>query len=352
MYIIIAILVFGILIAVHELGHFMAAKALNVRVLEFSIGMGPRLFKKQGKETLYSLKAFPIGGSCLMEGEDENSPDPRSFTAQRRWKRIIILVAGSFMNFVAGAIVVFILVGQMNGFGGTTVTALAEGFPNQGSQGLMVDDTIVSINGEHIYYKNDFGLFLGLSNGKPVDMVVERGGKTVTLNNLLLKQQIYPDFSKTEPMYGIGFNKISPTLGHKIQFATYTTLNYVRLVRVSLSMLVSGAVGFNQLSGPVGIVSAMDQVAASQPSFADALYSIASIGALVAVNLAVMNLLPIPALDGGRIFFLIVTFFIEKIARRRVDPKYEGYIHTAGFFLIIGLVCYVMVNDVVKLIHG
>jgi regulator of sigma E protease len=352
LYIIIAIIIFGILIAVHELGHFVAAKSFNVRVLEFSIGMGPRIFKKQGKETLYSLKLLPLGGSCLMEGEDEETPDPRSFTAQRRWKRVIILVAGAFMNFVVGAIVVFILVSQMNGgFGGTTVVGLAHDFPNNGPAGLTVGDRIVSINGERIYYKNDIDMFMGLSNGRPVDLVVQRDGVNVKLADYQLTRKIYPDFSETDPMYGLRFNVIPSTFGEKLNYSAYTTMNYVRLVRVSLVMLFSGAVGFNQLSGPVGIVSTMNQVASGQ-AFGAAMWSLGSIGALVAVNLAVMNLLPIPALDGGRIFFLIVTFFIEKIGRRHVNPKYEGYIHTAGFFLLIGLMCVVLVNDVVKIVHG
>lgn len=351
MYIVFAIIIFGILIAVHELGHFIAAKSFGVKVLEFSIGMGPRIFKKQGKETLYSLKLFPIGGSCLMEDEDEETPDPRSFTAQRRWKRVIILVAGAFMNFLVGVVAVFILMSQVNSFTGTTVTGLAKDFPLQGQNGLMVGDKLLSVNGEHLYYINDFQMFMELSGGKPVDLVVERAGQKVTLNDLPLKRQIYPEYSTTEPKFGITFNPLKNTAGEKFNYAVYTTYNIVRLIRVSLTQLISGAVGFNQLSGPVGIVSTMNQVASGQ-SFGDAMYSLSYIGALVAVNLAVMNLLPIPALDGGRIFFLIVTFFIEKISRRHVNPKYEGYIHTAGFFLLIALMCAVMVNDVVKIVHG
>ena len=353
-YIIIGIIVFGILIAVHELGHFFAAKAFNVKVLEFSMGMGPRIFKKQGKETLYSLKALPFGGSCLMEGEDEETPDPRSFTAQRRWKRVIILVAGAFMNFVAGAIIVFILVSQMNsGFVGTTVTKLADGIPSEltGARGLMEGDRLVSINGEHLYYIDDFVTFMTLAGGKPIDLVVQRNGQTVTLNDFPLQKHEYTEDGVTSLRYGVTFNALNATAGEKLKYSVYTTYNFVRLIRVSLSMLISGSIGINEMSGPVGIVSMMNQVSEGR-AFGAALSNIAYIGALVAVNLAVMNLLPIPALDGGRIFFLVVTFFIEKISRRRVNPKYEGYIHTAGFFLIIGLICVVMVNDVVKLFNG
>jgi len=350
-YIIIAIIIFGLLIVIHELGHFLAAKAFNVRVVEFSIGMGPRLFKKQGKETLYSLRALPIGGSCLMEGEDEDSPDPRSFTAARRWKRLIILLAGAFMNFLAGTLIVFILFSQATGFAGTTVTALADGFPLSGRDGLMVGDRLVSVNGERLYYIDDFATFMALAGGRPVDLVVERDGEKITLTDLPLQKREYTDNGVKTYRYGITFNTIEATAGEKIRYSAYTTMNFVRLVRVSLTGLITGTVGLNQVTGPVGIVDAMNQVSAGRPVGA-ALQNIAYLSALVAVNLAVMNLLPIPALDGGRIFFLIVTFFVEKISRRRIDPKYEGYVHTAGFFLLIGLMCVVLINDVVKLVNG
>jgi regulator of sigma E protease len=351
MYIIIAIIAFGFLIIIHELGHFMAAKAFNVKVVEFSIGMGPKLLKKQGKETLYSLRALPIGGSCLMEGEDEETPDPRSFTAQARWKRFIILVAGAFMNFVAGALIVLILVSQAPGFYGNTLTHLADGFPYKGENGLMEGDQIISINGERIYYQNDFATFMQLAGDKPVDMVVLRNDEKITLNHFPLKKTIYPD--ETEPKYGVKFNIIEANLGEKLKYTVYQTTNFVRITRVSLAMLFSGSAGFKDLSGPVGIVSAINQVGQDpDTTTAEKLYSVANFCAFIAVTLAVMNLLPIPALDGGRIFFMIVTFFIEKIIRRHVDPKYEGYIHTAGFLLLLGLMAVVMINDVVKLFNG
>jgi regulator of sigma E protease len=349
MYIVIGILVFGILIIIHELGHFIAAKAFGVKVVEFSVGMGPRLLKKQGKETLYSLRALPMGGSCLMEGEDEEVPDPRAFTAQRRWKRLIILAAGSFMNFIFGAIVVFILVWQSTAFVGATITELEEAFPLKGEKGLMVGDTIVEINGEKVYYIEDFSTFMSLAGGRPVDMTVLRDGEKVRLDDLPLKRSVLVD---GELKYGITFNKIDATAGEKINYAVYTTMNFVRLVRISLAQMFSGAVGFREVSGPVGIVSTMNQVAQQSQSFGAAIYNLAFLSALIAVNLAVFNMLPIPALDGGRIFFMIITFFVEKISRRRINPKYEGYIHTATFMLLVGLMLVVMVNDVVKIVNG
>jgi regulator of sigma E protease len=351
MYIVIAILAFGLLIIIHELGHFLAAKAFNVKVVEFSIGMGPKLFKKQGKETLFSLRALPIGGSCLMEGEDEETPDPRSFTAQARWKRFIILVAGAFANFVAGALIVLILVSQAAGFYGNTLTGFTDGFAYKGENGLMEGDKIISINGERIYYRNDFATFMELAGDKPVDMIVLRNGEKITLNAFPLKKTLYP--GETDPKYGITFNVIEATLGEKLNYTGYQTMNFIRITRVSLAMLFSGSAGIKDLSGPVGIVSAINDVGQDpETTTAEKLYSVANFCAFIAVTLAVMNLLPIPALDGGRIFFMIVTFFIEKIIRRRVNPKYEGYIHTAGFMLLLGLMAFVMINDVVKLFNG
>ena len=352
MYIVIAILIFSILIVIHELGHFFMAKAFKVNVIEFSVGMGPRILKKQGKHTLYSLRALPIGGSCLMEGEDEETGTMGSFTAQPRWKRLLILLAGPFMNFILGAIVVLILVSQLTYFTGSTLTGFADGFPLQGEDGLMVGDRIVSIDGEHVYYSDDFSTFMALAREEPVDIVVIRDGNTVTLNDLPLVMREYVDDGETRHRYGVSFNVIEATGGEKLKYSAYTTMNYVRLVRVSLVEIFSGHVGWGEVAGPVGIVDFMNDVAQESQSFGAALFNMSSFGALIAINLAVMNLLPIPALDGGRIFFLIVTFFVEKISRRRINPKYEGYIHAAGFILLMGLMLVVMINDVVKIVSG
>ncbi len=353
MYIVIAILAFGFLIIIHELGHFLTAKAFGVKVIEFSIGMGPRLLKKQGKETLFSLRALPIGGSCQMEGEDEETPDPRSFTAQSRWKRFIILVSGSFMNFVAGALIILILVSQASFFNGNTLTALADGFPHEGENGLMVGDKITSINGEKIYYLNDFFMFMSLAGDKPVDLVISRNGEKITLNDFPLIRREYTDNGVTTRRYGVTFGTVEATLGEKLKYAGYETMNFVRLTRVQLAMLFSGAAGLKDLSGPVGIVSAINEVGQDETATTtEKLFFVARFCAFIAVTLAVMNLLPIPALDGGRIFFMIITFFIEKITRKHLDPKYEGYIHTAVFVLLLGLMAFVMINDVVKLFNG
>jgi RIP metalloprotease RseP len=190
MYIALAILAFGILIAVHELGHFFAAKLLDVKVNEFAIGMGPKLISKQGKETLYSLRVLPLGGFCSMEMSEEiDNLDPRDFNAKSRWKRIVILLAGGFANIIAAFIIILIVFSNATGFTGTTVTDIHENLPNEGEHMLMAGDTLVSINGDRLYYANDIGLFTqlaGLAGSGHVDLVVRRNGETFTMNNFSL----------------------------------------------------------------------------------------------------------------------------------------------------------------------
>jgi regulator of sigma E protease len=351
MYILLAVIAFGILIAIHELGHFVAAKAFNVKVLEFSIGMGPRLLKKQKGETLYSLRALPLGGSCVMEGEDEEVEDPRSFTAQKPWKRFIILFAGSFMNFILGALIVFLLVLQLKGFAGTTVTELTEDFPSFKDGSLQVGDTIVAINGERLYYSDDFLTFMSLAGGRPVDITVLRNGEKITFENAPLTRRPFVENGETVMRYGVTFNLIEPTLGAKVRFAGYQTMDFVRLIRLSLAQLFRGEAGIRDLSGPVGIVSMVNDVGQSaELSFTEKLFNIAYFFAFIAVNLAVFNLLPIPALDGGRILFMFLILITERLSRKKFDPKYEGYFHAAGFILLMGLALFVLINDVLKIV--
>ena len=351
MYIVIAILAFGILIAVHELGHFMAAKACGVKVNEFAIGMGPAIFKKKGKETLYSLRLLPIGGFCAMEGEDETTGDPRAFSAQNRFKKFIILFAGSFMNFLLGVIIIVIIFARQPAYIVPDVTELAPEFPDEGVEGLMVGDRIYSINGMRIYYTSDFSSAMSRFPS-PVDVTVIRDGEKVTLEDYeLVPREIMSD-GQVELRYGITFRIVPARFWGNIKYMAYNTWNFVRMVWFGLSDLVTGAVGLRDMSGVVGIVGAINEVGTSAESVAMGLLNVFYLCAFIAVNLAVMNLLPIPALDGGRIFALVITWVIEKIIRRKLDPKYEGYIHTVGLVLLIGLMVVVMFNDVVRLING
>ena len=352
MYIVLAIIAFGILIAVHEAGHFTAAKLLGVKVNEFAIGMGPKLLRKQGKETLYTLRALPFGGFCAMEGENESSEDSRSFTAQKRWRRVVILAAGGIANLIACFIIILILVTQVDSLVGTTLTELADGFPNEGPHGLMAGDTLVSLNGERLYYKEDVTLFLQLMKTGRVDLVIRRDGEKIELNNFPLEPREYMTDGVSQYRYGLTFNSIEVNAMEKLKYSGYMMLNYVRLIRVSIAQLVTGAAGMRDLSGPVGIVDAMNSIGRDSPSFLAALGNIASFMAFIGVNLAIVNLLPIPAMDGGRILFIFITWAIERVIKRRLDPKYEGYIHTTALVLLMGLMVFILVNDVVKIVNG
>ena len=351
MYIVLAILIFGVLIAIHEFGHFIAAKAFGVKVNEFAIGMGPAIVKKQKGETLYALRLLPVGGFCAMEGEDESSADPRAFTSKPWWQRAIILVAGAFMNFLLGCLIVVLLYTSAQSFAGRTVAALVDGFKYGGADGLMVGDEVLSIDGHTLYYASDFSTFMA-RGGDTVDMTVRRGGEKVQLRNYPLKLEKYTVDGETVTRYGVTFETVPATAWTRLEYACYTAADYVRYVWMGLSDLVTGAVGLKDMSGPVGIVSTIGQVGRESETTGQALQNILFLAAFIAVNLAVMNLLPIPALDGGRVFALLITGILQKLLRRKINPKYEGYIHAAGLFLLLGLMAVVMVNDVVRIFNG
>ena len=339
-YILIAILIFGVLIAVHELGHFLAAKACGVRVNEFSIGMGPQLFHKTKGDTEYSLRLLPIGGYCAMEGEDEDSDDDRALGRQVWWKKFIIFVAGAFMNFLTGLIIVICLYAGAQAFYTTEIVELNPDFPQQGEDGLMPGDTIYAINGERIYLKSDVSLIMGLGDTGTIDMTVLRDGKKL---DRTLTRQVYTDEN--------GIVEATPLL--RLQYSWYQTMDYVRIVRLSLQMLLSGAAGVNDLSGPVGIVSTITEVGKeteAEAGFGAALESILYFAAMFAVNLAVMNLLPLPALDGGHVLFLLVNGIAVALFKKEIPSKYLNVINGIGFALLMALMLFVTFHDIVKLL--
>ena len=349
LYVILAIVLFGVLIAVHELGHFAAAKACGVKVEEFAIGMGPVLWKKQGGETQYSLRLVPIGGFCAMAGEDESSEDPRAFTNQAAWKRAIILAAGAFMNFLLGLIIVLLLYANAGAFRAPVLAGFMDGCPYESAAGLQTGDKFYRIDGHRIYMQYNVADFLSRGDGVH-DLVIVRDGKKLALNDFTLVPLEYEGYDTK--MYGFYFGYEEATFGKKIEYSWNTAMEFGRMVWMGLGQLVSGEVGVKDLSGPVGIVDLMAETGEQAESASDALYNILYLGAFIAVNLAVMNLLPIPALDGGRIFLLLVTWGIESVTKKKLNPKYEGYIHGAGMVLLLGLMAFVMLNDIIKIIMG
>lgn len=353
MSIIFAILLFSFLIVIHELGHFTAAKLCGVQVNEFAIFMGPAIFKKQKGETLYSIRCIPIGGFCAMEGEDEDTDSPRSFQKAAWWKRLIILVAGSFVNFVAGILILFLVFAPAEQFVVPVIDGAEAGCTVVRDGGLQVGDRLLEMDGEKIYIQSDFSILLELNPGDTHDLVVERNGEKVFLDNYRMEKHEFPGPDGTRAMrYGFNFAVEEATFGNKVSYVWNSALNIVRSVRLSLKMLFTGKAGLQDLSGPVGIVQIMSDTAAAAPTAMDAFINMLYFGGFIAINLAIMNMLPIPALDGGRTLFLLITTIAEAVTKKKINPKYEGYIHGVGMVLLLGLMAVLMFKDIFVIFKG
>ena len=345
MTILFAILLFSFLIFVHELGHFVTAKLSKVQVNEFAMFMGPAVWKKQVGETLYTLRCIPIGGYCAMEGEDGGSENPRSFHKAAWWKRLIILVAGAVMNFVAGVALMGIVYAPAEVFITPVVSIVEQNCSLAEGDGIQVGDRLVKLDGERIYVSSDFETILAIKGGDRHDMVVERNGEMVLLEDILLERRIFEDGER----FGFSFTLVDATFSEKVSFVWNTVLDNVRMVRLSLQMILSGQAGLKDMSGPVGIVQMMSETAESSPTRMDALLNMLYFGGFLAINLAVMNLLPIPALDGGRVAGLLITTAVEAVTRKKLDPKYEGYLHGAGMVLLLALMAIILFKDIIFL---
>jgi regulator of sigma E protease len=334
-YIIIAVVVFGVLIFVHELGHFIAAKACGIKVNEFALGMGPKIYSFQRGETKFSLRLLPIGGYCAMEGEEDESHDSRAYSNKPRWQRAIVLLAGAFMNVLLGFIIIFCLIASQSALGSTTIGQFTDN-PTS-SKWLQVGDKIVSINGSAMHISTDIQLGLIESNKGVADIKVIRDGKLMEFKNVQF--QMTDDGSGGKAMIQDFLVLGEPkTLPGMLYHSFFWTIAIVKLVWVTVIKLVTGTYGIKVLSGPVGVTVAMGQ-AASQSMFT-LLYMVA----MIAVNLGVVNLLPLPALDGGKLLFVV----IEAIRRKPVKPKYEGWVHLVGFALLMLLFVVVTYNDIVR----
>ena len=351
MYILIAILMFGFLIFIHELGHFISAKLLDVQVNEFAICMGPVLWQKKKGETTYSLRAIPIGGFCAMEGEDEESDNPRAFPQKSWWRRLIILAAGSFMNYLAGFLAIVILYTGASSYSAPIITDFFEGCPLEASDGLQVGDELYKIDGRRVYLYSDVGTLLSRNKTGVYDVVVKRNGELVELPDFSMKPQLYDVDGVQQYKYGLYFGYEEKTLGTVLKNTWYTALDFARLVWMSLGDLVSGLVSVNDMSGPVGVVSAIAQTGESAATTADGILNVLYLGAFIAVNLAVMNMLPLPALDGGRAFLLLVNTVFTAITKKKIPSKYEGYIHAAGMILLLAFMAFITFKDIWKLVH-
>ena len=347
-----AILLFSILIFVHELGHFLAAKASGVQVNEFAMFMGPAIFKKKVGETLYSIRCIPLVGYCAMEGEAQDTDNPRSFQKAAWWKRLIILVAGAAMNFLFGILFFAIFFIPVKEVGTPVITEFTDCCTFNNQAGLHLGDEIVEIDGEKIYVASNISTLFSLNGTGTHDIVVVRDGERIEFEDFTMAHTHKDENGQEYLHYGIAMGKEDATLGVKLKTVWNTTIDNVRNVRLSLQMLFTGKAGFADLSGPVGIVDMMSDVATSAESWTDAALSLLYFGGFLAVNLGVMNLLPIPALVGGRVVALLLTTAIESVIKKKIDPKFEGYIHAAGMILLVGLMAVIMFKDIFTIFKG
>lgn len=348
-YIVLAILLFGVLIFVHELGHFITAKLSGVQVNEFALFMGPAIFKKTKGETTYSLRCIPIGGYCAMEGEDGESDNPRAFGNAKVWKRLIILAAGSFMNFVAGFLIAAIFIAaSYNSLSTVQLSGFEDGCTLNTVDGLQAGDKFYSIDGERVYINGDIPMLLDRNVSGVYDLVVIRDGEKVSLKNFEMKKR---NFDGKE-MYGMNFALQDKNVGSVLGLSWNYCRDFARLVRLGLQDLFTGKAGMDEMSGPVGIVSVVTEAGTQAESVGFGILNVLYFFAFIAVNLAVMNMLPIPALDGGRIVCLLLTAIVEKITRRKLNPKYEGYLHAAGMILLFGFMAFITFKDIFKLFGG
>ncbi len=341
--IIIAVLLFSAIVIFHELGHFLLAKANKIRVDEFSLGLGPTIIGRKFGETKFSLKLLPFGGACMMGEDDADDVSEGSFNSKSVWARISVIVAGPIFNLVLAWILCFIMVAWV-GYHPTVISGTQEGYSAE-EAGMREGDVITKVNGRHVYLWDEISLYNILNmDGEKMEITYERGGEetTVVLEPRMLGDDAYPRLGIT----GEGERERPGILG-TMQYALYTVRYWVNYTFESLKMLVTGKVGIQQMSGPVGIVNMVDET--YQQSIAiniqTTVLSMMTLAILVTANLGIMNLLPIPALDGGRLVFLA----IEAVRGKRVPPDKEGMVHFVGLAALMVLMVVVLFNDVMRL---
>lgn len=348
MSIIIAVLMLGIIIMIHEFGHFLFAKLNGIGVIEFSLGMGPRLasFVKGG--TRYSFKILPFGGSCMMLGEDENEADEHAFNNKSVLRRVSVIAAGPVFNFLLAFLLSLILVGA-TGYDTTGISGVLDGYPAQAA-GMQAGDVIQSVNGRKVHSFRDINMYLFTHPQKQVDVTWKRtdaSGKKQTLS-----AQLKPIYSKDSNQYMIGVQFDSAprqvkNAGQLLLHGLYEVEYWIRYVFDTFYMMFHGLVSLNDISGPVGIVTVIgSSVSEASPyGLSAVIMMLLQLTILLSANLGVMNLLPIPALDGGRLVFLV----IEGLRGKPIDKEKEGMVHMAGMMVLLALMVVLLFNDVRKL---
>ena len=341
----VAILFFGLLISIHELGHFTFAKLFKVKVNEFALGMGPAIFKKKRGDTLYALRLLPIGGYVSMEGEDAESQDENAFNRKKVWQRIIIVAAGAIMNLILGVVIVATVLSMEDLIGTNQILEFHKDAISQ-QTGLKVGDEFLEIDGHRVFSDTDISFLMGRSDDGVFDMTVLRDGEKVELKDVTFKTE--KDGKYTFITYDFIILGEETNFFNVVENSFRRSASIARLVWLSFFDLVTGRYGLTDLSGPVGTVNVIADAAAGAVESKDGLITALTMMAFISINIGIFNLIPLPALDGGRLFFLI----IEGIRRKPINPKYEGYVHGAGLALLLLLMLVVTFNDIVTLIKN
>lgn len=335
---ILAILLFCIMIFPHELGHFIAARRVGVKVNEFAFGMGPAIWKKQGPETLYSIRLFPVGGFCAMEGEDEDSNEPRAFGNKKPWQKIVVLAAGSFMNIICAVVIMSLVIGIM-GFTTTVVGQVTEDLPAKAA-GIMEGDKLLKIDDTEIEQWADVSKALQASGGEEVLVTFERNKQVETVGVVPQLTEGVDAQGNPAQGYVLGVTcKISHNPFMAVVDGAQSTWNMTKMMFSALGQLFTGKASVDELSGPVGMINMVSQT--TEYGF----WYYGFLTALICVNLAIINLLPLPALDGGRIIFVLYTM----ITGKTVSEKVEGTIHMVGMALLLALMVFVTMNDITRI---
>lgn len=343
----IAILIFGLIIGIHEFGHFIVAKLNHIQVNEFAIGMGPKLLHFRKGETTYSLRLFPIGGFCSMEGEDQSSENPNAFEKKAVWRRMLVVLAGAFMNLVLGFVLIAVLLCTSTKIPSTVIARFAETTNSAGEtvtaaeserSGLQVGDKIIAIDGSHILSATDLIYKLQTTETDSYDVTVKRDGARVVVENVKFHND------NTDGLLDFAVEGKSKNPVNVVTYAAKDTAATAKLIWMSLVELVGGKYSLQDLSGPVGTVSVIEQAASSGKNLLERVQSVMNLTIFITVNVGVFNLLPIPGLDGSRFVFLLV----EAIRRKPVPKNREAMVHLIGMAALFLLMILVTVQDITR----
>lgn len=348
--IILFIIIFSVIVLSHELGHFLIARVSGIRVKEFFIGIGPKLFKLQRKDTEYSIKLLPFGGACVFDSEDAadkekgEAPQEGSFQAANVWARIATVSAGPIFNFILAFFLSLVIVAAC-GVTKPIVAQVSDGGAAQ-SAGVLAGDVIRRVDGKRIHLFSEFSMYVGLNNGKEMTLEILRDGEKKLLN-------ITPVYDEADARYYIGIRSGAPEAVKGLELFAYGACEvkyWVDLTFKSIGMLFSGQASVKDLGGPVAIAQTVGETyeAVAPAGFVTIVLNMMNLIVLLAVNLGIINLLPLPALDGGRLLFL----FIEVVRGKPVSPEKEGFVHLIGMAALVLLMVVVMYNDIVRLFTG